>query len=758
MPGEIGGIILTIQSIQSQLNGTGEDVESLEVRYDRVEAIHRDTVDGESRPVVLDTQDRQIEMVNAADYEILVAQFQVPVGYVEQIRIFPTEVLIHLTDGTTKTLEPGTPALPSWEQTGWKITHHEGGLFPVEEDELTGVRGLLDFDDRFVAPARSGADPIKENETADAATGWKVKPTLPAEQWQVNPLPHEPGVYADQMTLVFREGVERGRIDELNDGIGASIILNLAGSRWYRVKLPASTNFEDAFDYYDQFRDDIVAIMPGINLGLDQLIPEDIEEEPDNYEMVNFPEAWELAAEHDPRGFVGSHEVTVAFLDTGIDLDHPDLYRNIKINQENLPRALFDTDDSGEPNIDEFDCDPPADEELGLEAGNGMITFRDLACPEHADDLWIDGRPPRPADIVNDETWHEDRRDPRLDADDELGGFVNELVGWNFGDNSNNPSDDHFHGTAVASILGAEGGNFDEAGEPLGIAGGSWRVSIIPFAGPVTGDTGTPDQSDDVEPTGAVPQEYFAQALKFSQARGVDILNFSAGLTLVSEDLDFQKCGRSRGGNKVGGMSGESLDKGLDEAIVAYDNLLDEPAEMLITLSAGNDRYDVSDPEVARLPHTPMNQSDNFSGRILKVGGLTSDDARARTSNYGSDDVDLYAPGKDWRILTTPHPGHESDDVPVWQLHDGLSSCEDDRPLVCSGAAGTSFAAPLVASTASLMMAIDDSLRGDPVRVRDILIDTATEEDEVEWCNTGGFFQDPGHVLDAQAAIEEVLP
>lgn len=759
VPGEIGGVILTVESVESQEDGKGVEIESLEVHYDRIEAIHRNEQDSEARSVVLDTVDRDILMFNRPEHEILVAQFQVPIGYVEQIRIFPTVVFIHLEDGSTEELEPNTPALPSWEQTGWKITHHEDGLFKVEEDELTGVRGLLDFDDRFVTPGNpgnSGGAQGPGSETAKAATGWKVKPTLPAEEWQVNPLPHEPGVYADQLTLVFDDHVERQRIDELNDEIDASVALNLPGSQWYRIKLPASINFEEAFEYYDQFRDDIIAIMPGINLGLGQIVPEEIEPASENYEMVNLPQAWELASDHDPRGFVGSHDVTVAVFDTGLDLTHPDIYRNLKLNQENLPRALFDKDGDGEPNIEAFDCDPPADEALEIEAGNGMITFRDLECEENKERLWIDGEPPTPTDILASDDWMEGLQDPRTEQFGE-GLFIDELVGWNLWSGSNDPTDVRFHGTSVASVIGAEGMNIDGEGEPFGIAGASWRVSLLP----IRGDMITVDppelraDPEQFEPTDAVPHEALEYAIRFADARGVDVLNISLGFTFESSAPFFdRKCGREDIRGVVKNIPADVLEDGFDEAVKAYDSLLDDPTDMLIVIASGNAAYDGDDQEVLHLPAQPMREVEELRDSMMVVGSIESEARRAAHSNYGSDYVDIYAPGVGWRVLTPPNP----DEDETWEDQHSWWECEDERPYVCGNMSGTSYAAPVVSGVAALMMSMDDSLRGEPEQVRQIFRDTGIETPGVEWCPIRIDDAPPGLVLDAEAAIEAVLP
>ena len=108
------------------------------------------------------------------------------------------------------------------------------------------MRGLFDFDDRLVHTG-----PASENAQAKPeAKHWKVKPTMPAEAFQVNPNPGEGGVYMDQVTVVFESSVTDAEITSFNAAIGAVVVIAPVRSHAWRMKIPPTINLEQAIDYY----------------------------------------------------------------------------------------------------------------------------------------------------------------------------------------------------------------------------------------------------------------------------------------------------------------------------------------------------------------------------------------------------------------------------------------------------------------------------------------------------------------------------
>jgi len=74
---------------------------------------------------------------------------------------------------------------------------------------------------------------------------------------------------------------------------------------------------------------------------------------------------------------------------------------------------------------------------------------------------------------LKDNIWKNPKEIPNNNIDDDNNGFVDDVHGWNFVPNNNNLSDDHGHGTHIAGIIGAVGGN------GIGISGVAPKVSLM---------------------------------------------------------------------------------------------------------------------------------------------------------------------------------------------------------------------------------------------------------------------------------------
>ena len=77
-------------------------------------------------------------------------------------------------------------------------------------------------------------------------------------------------------------------------------------------------------------------------------------------------------------------------------------------------------------------------------------------------------------DLINN-IWSNPHEIPDNGDDDDGNGRIDDVRGWDFADDDNDPMDFYHHGTAVAGVIGAEGNN------GIGIAGVAPDVSLLPL-------------------------------------------------------------------------------------------------------------------------------------------------------------------------------------------------------------------------------------------------------------------------------------
>lgn len=225
--------------------------------------------------------------------------------------------------------------------------------------------------------------------------------------------------------------------------------------------------------------------------------------------------AWEITQ--------GSRDVTVAIIDTGVDVNHNDLKSNLWKNEGEIGK-----DDKGRD-----------------KSTNGI--------------------------------------------DDDNNGFVDDVHGWNFVSHNNNLSDNHGHGTHIAGIVGAEGGN------GIGISGVAPHVSlmILKYYDPKA------RANDNLSNT--------IKAIRYAVKMNASIINYSGGGTDYSrEEFAAVK---------------EAQEKGI-----------------LFIAAAGNER---SNSDISH--YYP---ADYGLDNIISVTAINPSAEVLSSSNYGVSSVHIAAPGE----------------------------------------------------------------------------------------------------------------
>lgn len=274
-------------------------------------------------------------------------------------------------------------------------------------------------------------------------------------------------------------------------------------------------------------------------------------------------------------GFIGTTKTVLGVIDTGIDYTHPDLFQNIWINQKEINTTLRGS-------LTDVDAD-------------GTISFVDLnhaANVTYVSDLNNNGRIDA-GDLLADSRWEDGN-------DFDSNGYIDDIVGWDFVNNDNNPMDDAQHGTHVAGTIGAMGGN------GTGVVGVNWNIQMIPLKalGPSGGTSLTT--------TAAI--DYYTNAS-----------------LAVGTGQNFVGTNNSWGGS---GYSQSNYDAVVRTAL----------AGNLFIAAAGNSSLNTN---------TSANYPSNFNttaaagfDAVVSVAALTSSGALASFSNYGNVTVDLAAPGQ----------------------------------------------------------------------------------------------------------------
>ena len=222
----------------------------------------------------------------------------------------------------------------------------------------------------------------------------------------------------------------------------------------------------------------------------------------------------------------------------------------------------------------------------GMSAGSDSIivavidTGVDYNHPDLAQNIWTN-----PGEIPNN------------GIDDDGNGYVDDVHGYDFINNDNDPMDDNGHGTHCAGVIGAVGNN------GVGISGLNQKVKIMPLK--FLRKDGNGDTAASLN------------AIAYARRMGAHVISCSWGGTARSQALA--------------------------DAIASTNKL--------VVCAAGN-----AGTNNDLIPHYP---SGFESPQIIGVSASDANDGIPAYSNYGQNSVDVAAPG-DWILSTYPTSlGHQ---------------------------------------------------------------------------------------------------
>lgn len=183
--------------------------------------------------------------------------------------------------------------------------------------------------------------------------------------------------------------------------------------------------------------------------------------------------------------------------------------------------------------------------------------------------------------------WSNTGEIPDNGIDDDGNGYIDDVRGWDFVNDDNNPVDSNDHGTHVAGTIAAKGNN------ATGITGVCWTAKIMPLK---AGNA-----------FGSLTDGCVISAIDYARENGAIIINASFG----------------------GSPYGESMKNAIASA---------GSAGVLFVAAAGNEGADND-----TTPHYPSSYD---LSNIISVAATDQDDNLCSFSNYGAISVDVGAPGK----------------------------------------------------------------------------------------------------------------
>jgi hypothetical protein len=171
---------------------------------------------------------------------------------------------------------------------------------------------------------------------------------------------------ADHILVNLHEGISSETIEDLAAQFDATILRPLADGRTYiiQLKAPSLEPVAEAIEFFGKAAGEIAYAEPDYIRHFSK-IPNDIQYD-DLWGMrqISAPAAWNITT--------GSNGLIVAVIDTGMDMDHPDLLGNLWSNTDEIPNDGLDNDGNGY--VDDVNGWDFGDDDKDPEDGNGHGT------------------------------------------------------------------------------------------------------------------------------------------------------------------------------------------------------------------------------------------------------------------------------------------------------------------------------------------------------------------------------------------------
>jgi len=655
---ETGALLVMLQT------SADNTFDSMVLKTYKVEVLWSPTLNGEVQKIVCDTHVRTFNIL-AMDYDGPFAQYEVPVGYVHQIRYHPQSVQVSYLGNAY------TAFLPSGEQTGWKIVDENKEAYKINVNDTTTIKINFNFPERI----------IKTN----GKNKFIVHPTAPSVF--VHPEDMDPIVPNKLIWKVSRE-TPYSEVKSICDTQRVTIINKIEDFGIYELRLPASFPLNDAYDYFNSLPVSASATYSLIAQG--GAIPNDPSTDYVCQQTINLINAWD--------DVTGDYNVVIGIIDSGIQMDHPDLLYNIWINQGELPSTLVYNDVDNDGIITFYDLNSPSNSGLNI--------------PDINSNLLVDAH-----DILNDSRFINE-------IDDDGSGFIDDFFGWDFVENDNNPGDDltlagmqiDSHGTTVASVAAALTNN------GIGAAGTIWKTSVMNIR--VT-DTNNHGETATID-LGAAYAAYMN-----SDVTNISIVSCLQRKKQTHPDIfNIKNFDGILWGDRINGRSEffEDLFKDMEST----------NKKTLFVVSSGNEDADLNDSDTfgwySEAMYNGMVSHNDCRNRVIVVGGCTRNglnrwdeypaDPDGKGSSYG-DCVKIYSPGDDVYFITFANPSG-------W-FNTGYSG-------------GTSYSAPFVSGSVALIYSIyNRKYQGDRHSAYQFILNSSANRSY-------------GNLLDVKAAIDLTTP